>query len=100
MNYMLKPLPGLHIYLDDILNAIRGSEERHRREKGTVLNLQNDNNAAVKSRKCTFFVKEKELLVFRLSNKITVPVDRKIELNNKLKEQEKKSQTSARQSGQ
>ena len=70
--------PGVHVFLHDILIAVRGSQKRHWREVKNVHHVLNDNNAAVKWSKCTFFVQETELLWFRLSKKGTVPVERKI----------------------
>ena len=52
MDSLLGHLPGLHMYLDDILIATRGSDERHWREIWTVLSVLNENNAAAKWSKC------------------------------------------------
>ena len=72
-------LPAVQVHLDDILIATIGSEELHWREIKTVLHELNKNNAAVKWSKYIFLVKEIECLGFRLSNRSTVPVERKIE---------------------
>ena len=70
---------GVQIYLDDILVATRVPEECHWHKFQTVLNVLNTKNAAVVWSKCTFFVQEIEWLGFRLSNKGTVPLERKVE---------------------
>ena len=50
-------LPGVYVYLDDILFATRGSAERHWRELLKVLEVLSENNEAVKWSKSTVFAK-------------------------------------------
>ena len=88
MDSSLGHLPGVHFYLDHTVLTIRGSEERPWREFKTVLNVLNRINAAVEWSQCTFLVNEVEWLGFRLSNKGTVPVERKIESNVSMKKPE------------
>ena len=81
-------LPGVHVYLDDILIATRGLAERHWRELREVLEVLNENNAAVKLSKSTVFAKEIEWLGFKFSNTGTVPVERKSESDQNMKRPE------------
>ena len=70
VDFLLGYLPGLHVYLENIIIAVRGSEERHCwNEVRRALEVLVANNAAVKWSECTFFVKEKVWLGFQLSKK-------------------------------
>ena len=78
MGSLVEHLPGVHVYLEDILIATRGSAERHWREVRKLLQVLIENNAAVKWSKDTKFAKDSEWLGFKLSNKGTAPVERKV----------------------
>ena len=79
LDYLQGHLLGVHVYLDDILIAARGSAERHWSEVRRTVEVFDSNNAEIKWSKCTFFVKEIELIGFRLSTKGTLPFERKVE---------------------
>ena len=71
MDSLLGHLPEVSVYLDETPIAIRGSKERHWWEVKKMLQVLNDNNAAVKRSKCTRFAKEIEWLGFKISKTCT-----------------------------
>ena len=48
MESLVGQQPGVHVFPDELLIATRGPAERHWRELRNVLEVLNDNNAAVK----------------------------------------------------
>ena len=68
MDSLVGYLSGVHVYLDEILIATRGSAERHWRELRKMLGVLCDNNAPVKRFKCKVVAKEIDRLGFKLSN--------------------------------
>ena len=88
MDSLLGRFPGIHVFLDERLIATRGSAERHLTEVTRTLEVLDSIKAEVKWSKCTFFVKEFELLGFRLSTNGTVPIEKKVESIVKMKQSE------------
>ena len=48
MGFQVEHLPAVHVYLDDILIATRGSAEGHWQGLRKLLQVLNENNAAIK----------------------------------------------------
>ena len=71
-------LPGIHVYLNDLPIATRGSAERHWLELQKRLQVLNEKKAAVKRNICIIFAKLIKWLDFKLSNRGTVPVETKL----------------------
>ena len=60
MDRMMEKLPNTHVYLDDILIAIVGSEDEHRKLVFNVLKTLDDEGLAIKWENCTSLTHKKE----------------------------------------
>ena len=82
---MVGHLRRVYVYLKEILITTRVSMERHWQVLRKILHEMKENTAAVKWIKCTNFAKEIIWLRYKLSNKGTVPLKRKVDSMKKQK---------------
>ena len=71
---LLKSIPFLNCYIDDILVASRGSLEEHKAIVYKILTILDKNNMAVKKGMCAFFKSETEWLGFKISGEEVRPL--------------------------
>ena len=78
METLLKGLPGVSIYLDDLLVTGK-SDEEHRTNLRAVFEKLRENGLRLKREKCKFFMESVEYLGFKISAEGIHPTESKVE---------------------